>query len=192
MEPTATSGFIASSVESPLTEIQDFDRVMQNYWPRVLRFVMASVRDRDAAETLTQDCFWNAYRSRHTFRGESSLNTWLMQIAVNAVRKSARNRRLQFWRQVQHAAVDPSIISDRLPDRGISPEAKTLVNEQLRAVWEATSNLSERQRTVFLLRFMEGMDAPEIAAATGLTENAVKVHLFRAMRAVRKSMRKTE
>jgi RNA polymerase sigma-70 factor (ECF subfamily) len=59
-------------------------------------------------------------------------------------------------------------------------------------VWEATSNLSERQRTVFLLRFMEGMDKAEIAAATGLTENAVNVHLFRAMRAVRKSMRKTK
>jgi RNA polymerase sigma-70 factor (ECF subfamily) len=55
MEPTTTFGFIASGVESPTAEIQDFDRVMQLYWPRVLRFVMASVRDRDVAETLTQD-----------------------------------------------------------------------------------------------------------------------------------------
>ena len=85
-------------MESPTTEIQDFDRVMQLYWPRVLRFVMASVRDRDVAETLTQDCFWNAYRSRHTFRGDSSVNTWLMRIAVNSVRKFFRNRRLQFWK----------------------------------------------------------------------------------------------
>ena len=46
MEPTATFGFIASGMESPTTEIQDFNRVMQLYWPRVLRFVMASVRDR--------------------------------------------------------------------------------------------------------------------------------------------------
>lgn len=192
MEPTATFGFIASGMESPLTEIQDFDRVMQLYWPRVLRFIMASVRDRDAAETLTQDCFWSAYRSRQSFRGDSSLNTWLMQIAVNAVRKSARNRRLQFWRQVQHSAVDPSIIGDQLPDRGISPEASTLIHEQVRAVWEATTGLSERQRTVFLLRFMEDMNILEIAEAMGLTENAVNVHLFRAVRAVRKAMRKTE
>ena len=70
MEPTATFGFIASGMESPTTEIQDFDRVMQVYWPRVLRFVMASVRDRDAAETLTQECFWSAYRNRNSFRGE--------------------------------------------------------------------------------------------------------------------------
>ena len=53
MEPTITSGFIATGVENPVTEIQDFDRVVQFYWPRILRFVAASVRDRDVAETIT-------------------------------------------------------------------------------------------------------------------------------------------
>jgi RNA polymerase sigma-70 factor (ECF subfamily) len=194
MEPT-TFGYVisrASGMEGPIAEIQDFDRVMQHYWPRILRFVMASVRDRDIAETLTQDCFWSAYRSRNAFRGEASLNTWLMQIAVNAVRKFYRNRKLQFWRQVEHAAVDSSDISDRLPGREISPETRTLIHEQVRAVWDATKDLSERQRTVFLLRFMEDMDILEIAAATGLSESAVNVHLFRAVRRVRKSMRTTE
>jgi RNA polymerase sigma-70 factor (ECF subfamily) len=195
MEPTTTVGYVisrASGMEGPIAEIQDFDRVMQLYWPRILRFVMASVRDRDIAETLTQDCFWSAYRSRDSFRGDSSLNTWLMQIAVNAVRKFYRNRKLQFWRQVEHAAVDSSVISERLPDRHISPEARTLIHEQVRAVWDATKDLSERQRSVFLLRFMEDMDILEIAAATGLSESAVNVHLFRAVRRVRKSMRKIQ
>jgi len=188
MEPTTTFGFIASGMESPLTEIQDFDRVMQVYWPRVLRFVMASVRDRDAAETLTQDCFWNAYKYRDSFRGESSLNTWLMQIALNGVRKFIRNRRLQFWRQVQRSAVDSAEMGNWLPDKTISPEARALVDEKVRTVWNATKNLSDRQRTVFLLRFMEDMNTFEIAETTGMTENAVGVHLFRAVRAVRKSI----
>ena len=192
MEPTATSGFIAASMEKPVTEIRDFDRVVQLHWPRILRFVLASVRDRDAAETLTQDCFWNAYRNRNAFRGDSSLHTWLMRIAVNSVRKFVRNRRLQFWRQVQHSAVDAAAIGDWLPDRRISPEARALVNEQVQAVWDATRDLSARQRTVFLLRFMEDMDIPEIAEVTGLTENAVNVHLFRAVRAVRKLMGKSQ
>jgi RNA polymerase sigma-70 factor, ECF subfamily len=191
MEPTATSGFIATQVENPVTEIQDFDRVVQFYWPRILRFLMASVRDRDVAETLTQDCFWNAYRSRKAFRGDSSLHTWLMRIAINSVRKFARNRRLQFWRQVERSAVDPAAIGDWLPDRKISPEARALVNEQVQAIWDATAGLSDRQRTVFLLRFMEDMTIPEIAEASGLTENAVNVHLFRAVRAVRSCMGKS-
>jgi len=192
MEPTTTFGFVASGMESPTTEIQDFDRVMQLYWPRVLRFVMVSVRDRDVAETLTQDCFLNAYRSRHSFRGDSSVNTWLMRIAVNGVRKFFRNRRLQFWRQLQQSSVDASMMNELVGDRSISPETRTLVSEQVRAVWDATKNLSERQRTVFLLRFMEDMNILEIAAATGLTKGSVNVHLFRAVRAVRKSMGRTK
>src|SRR5689334_15455849 len=126
MEPAATFGFIASrasgasGMDSPTTELQDFDRVMEVYWPRVLRFVMASVRDRDVAETLTQDCFWNAYRSRDRFRGDSSVNTWLMRIAVNAVRKFLRNRRLQFWRQLQQSAVDTGVLNELVRDQSIS------------------------------------------------------------------------
>ena len=192
MEPTATSGFISERMANPVAEIQDFERVVELYWPRILRFVLASVRDRDVAETLTQDCFWNAYRNRMTFRGDSSLYTWLMRIAVHSVRKFARNRRLQFWRQVQHTAVDAAAIGDWLPDRRISPEARALVHEQVQAVWAATRDLSERQRTVFLLRFMEDMNVLEITEATGLTESAVNVHLFRAVRAVRKLMGKPQ
>ena len=191
MEPTATSGFIAASMENPVTEIQDFDRVVQFYWPRILRFVMASVRDRDVAETLTQDCFWNAYRNRKAFRGDSSLHTWLMRIAVNSVRKFARNRRLQFWRQAERSALDAATIGDWLPGREISPEARALINEQVQAVWNATTGLSGRQRTVFLLRFMEDLSIREIADASGLTENAVHVHLFRAVRSVRAVMGKS-
>jgi RNA polymerase sigma-70 factor (ECF subfamily) len=52
--------------------------------------------------------------------------------------------------------------------------------------------LSDRQRTVFLLRFMEEMTVREIVDATGLTENAVNVHLFRAVRAVRTRLGKSQ
>jgi RNA polymerase sigma-70 factor (ECF subfamily) len=188
MEPTITSGFVTTSMENPAAEIQDFDRVVQFYWPRILRFVLASVRDRDVAETLTQDCFWNAYRSRNTFRGDSALHTWLMRIANNSVRRYLRNRRFQFWRQVQQSAVEAAQVGNWLPDRKISPEARTVINQQVQAVWEATKDLSVRQRTIFLLRFMEEMSVLEIAEATGLSESTVNVHLFRAVRAVRRRL----
>src|ERR1017187_217383 len=56
------------------------------------------------------------------------------------------------------------------------------------AVWSVVKTLSERQRTVFLLRFVEDLDLLEIAEVTGLREGTVKVHLFRALEAVRKRM----
>ena len=177
---------MAATMENPATELDDFDRVVEQYWPRILRFTLASVHDADTAETLTQDCFWNAYRHRKSFRGESSLNTWLMRIAVNLVRDFSRNRRLQFWKKANRIAIDSNAVREWLPDRAISPEQRAAINEQVRAVWDATKTLSERQRTVFLLRFVEDMDIVEIAESTGLTENAVHVHLHRAVRAIRR------
>jgi RNA polymerase sigma-70 factor (ECF subfamily) len=186
MKPSTTSGFIALNMENPALEFENFDRLVEEYRPRVLRFLFASLRDIDLAETLAQDCFWNAYKSRSTFRGDCSVNTWLMRIAVNLVRNQAQSRRLQFWKTTQR---DSDAVQD-WPDRGISPEERAAVNEQVQAVWEATKTLSERQRTVFLLRYLEDLDIPEIAESTGLTENAVNVHLFRAVRTIRKRLGK--
>jgi len=192
MEPTATAEVIPLAFDDPIQEIQDFDRVVERYWPRILRFVLAAVQDSDVAETLTQDCFWKAYKARNSFRGESSLNTWLIRIAVNLVRDHARNRRFQFWKKAQRTTVDGATACDWLPDRSISPEERASINEQVQAVWDATRNLSERQRTVFLLRFVEDLNINEIAQASGLTENAVNVHLFRAVRAIRKQVKEPQ
>jgi len=186
MEPAATSELIAASMDTPIAEMADFDKIVELYWSRVFRFVLSSIRDRDAAETLTQDCFMKAYRARDRFRGDSSVITWLMRIAVNLVRDYGRNRRLQFWKWVRTSPVDTATIGDWIPDRGVSPEARAVLGNQIDAVWKATTNLSDRQRTVFVLRFVDDMDLLEIAAATGLTEGAVKVHLFRALQSIRK------
>jgi RNA polymerase sigma-70 factor, ECF subfamily len=187
MKPNATHGLIAVSMENPAAEIDDFEQLVQQYRTRVFRFVFASVHDMDLAETLTQDCFWNAYRHRKAFRGDCSINTWLMRIAVNLVRDQTRSRRFQFWRKASRVGTEEV---HAWPDQSISPEDRAAVTEQVQAVWEATKTLSERQRTVFLLRFIEDLEISEIAASTGLTENAVNVHLFRAVRGIRKRLGK--
>ena len=166
-------------------ELDDFDAVVRLHWLKVFRFALASLRDRHAAETLAQDCFFRAYKARGNFRGEASVSTWLMQIAVNLVRDHARDRRLQFWKRARLTAVDVNVAGRWIADRGASPEVAALMKEKVQAVWNATASLSERQRTVFLLRFVEDMDLLEIAAATGLKEGTVKAHLFRAVQAVR-------
>lgn len=177
-----------AEVERPASETGDFDATVRLHWPAVFRFVLASVRDRDAAGSLTQDCFLRAYRARERFRGDCAVRTWLMRIAVNLVRDYARNRRLQFWRRMRESAADMDSARQWIPDRDLSPEARASVKEQLQAVWEAAGRLPGRQRTVFLLRFVEDMDLLEIAAATGMKEGTVKVHLFRALQAVRERM----
>jgi RNA polymerase sigma-70 factor, ECF subfamily len=176
----------APVTEGPCPEgLDDFDALMRQHQPRIFRFLLASLRDRDAAENLTQDCFVRAYKAREQFRGSSSLSTWLMHIAANLVRDHEANGRLKFWRRRLSSDVDLNDISDWIPDQQKSPEALALAKEQVEAIWRAAGKLSERQRTVFLLRFVEDMDLLEIAAVTGMKEGTVKTHLFRAVQSLR-------
>jgi len=164
-------------------EIDDFDAVVRLHWPRVFRFALASLRDRDDAETLAQDCFFKAHKARSAFRGEASVGTWLMQIAVNLMRDRARDRKLRFWKSAVPAAPDFDP-----PDAASSPEAGAAARERIAVVWTAAQTLPERQRTVFLLRFVEDMDLLEIARVTGLSEGTVKTHLSRALHTIRQHM----
>ncbi len=163
----------------------EFARVVENHRLQIFRFLLASTRDVDLAETLTQECFLKAHRNWASFRGESSAMTWLMRIAINLQKDHWRNRRMQFWRQTRTNAVDLDEASDWLPSGESSQEQQLLAQERVKQVWKAVEGLSERQRTVFLLRFVEDMDLSEIAHTTGLSEGTVKAHLSRALARVR-------
>lgn len=164
---------------------QEFSTVVTTHRPQIFRFLLASTRDVDLAETLTQDCFLKAHRNWGSFRGESSAMTWLMRIAINLQKDHWRNRRMQFWRQTRTNAVDLDEASEWLPSGERSAEQRLLAREQVKRVWQSVKGLSERQRTVFLLRYVDEMELSEIAQATGLSEGTVKAHLSRALARVR-------
>jgi len=168
-----------------LLELADFDEVVRLYRPRIFRFLMASLGDRDLAESLTQDCFLKAYTARHQFRGDSSLATWLTRIALNLVRDHLRSRRMRFWQKTRDTALDIVDVSDWIPDAACSPEETCLQQERVREIWRSVEKLSRQQRTVFLLRFVEEMELSEIAETTGMNTSTVKSHLYRALRVVR-------
>src|SRR5689334_12834856 len=184
--PDPVSPEAASWDERPCPAgIEDFESLVVEQRPRIFRFLLASLRDRDAAENLTQDCFLKAYKARDQFRGGSSMGTWLMHIAANLVRDHETRGRLKFWRRNLRPEVELSDIGEWMSDSNKSPEAVALAKEQVEAIWRAAAGLSERQRTVFLLRFVEDMDVLEIAAITGMKEGTVKTHLFRAVQSLR-------
>jgi RNA polymerase sigma-70 factor (ECF subfamily) len=164
---------------------QDFTHVVSTHRPQIFRFLLASTRDVDLAETLTQECFLKAHRNWASFRGESSAMTWLMRIAINLQKDHWRNRRMQFWRQTRTNAVDLDEASEWLPSGESSQETALLARERVGQVWQAVEGLSERQRTVFLLRYVEELELSEIARTTGLSEGTVKAHLSRALARVR-------
>src|ERR1039457_2522657 len=149
---------------------QEFSRIVERHRPQIFRFLLASTRDVDLAETLTQECFLKAYRNWAGFRGESSALTWLMRIAINLQKDHWRNRRMQFWRQTQTNAVDLDEASEWLASGEGSAEKHLLAQEQVERVWASVKGLSERQRTVFLLRYVEEQEVSEVAEGPGLSE----------------------
>jgi RNA polymerase sigma-70 factor (ECF subfamily) len=115
--------------------------------------------------------------------------TWLMRIAINLQKDHWRNRRMQFWRSTRTNAIDLDEASEWLPSGERTAEQQILAREQVAQVWNVVANLSERQRTVFLLRYVEERELSEIAQTTGLSEGTVKAHLSRALGKVRAELR---
>ena len=171
---------LGGDLESPA-----FESLVRLYRPRIFRFALGSLRDVDAAEMVTQDCFLRAYQARERFRQECSLQTWLMRIAANLIRDHARNRRLQFWKRASRTAQPADVAAHVIADGGRSPEEQALLREQVAAIWKSADRLPRKQRMVFLLRFVEDMELLEIAAVADMKEGTVKTHLFRALRTVR-------
>lgn len=167
--------------------MSDFDALVSEYRPRIFRFILASLRNRESAENLTQECFVKAYRARAQFRGVASISTWLLQIAANLVRDHESSGRLKFWRRALRG-VDLRDVMDVIPDRQLSPESMISVKQEVEAIWRVAASLSERQRTVLLLRFVEDMNLLEIVEVTGMKLGTVKTHLFRALESVRAAL----
>ncbi len=161
------------------------------YSQRIFRFVFTSVRDRELAEQITQDTFLRAWTAREQFRGDCSPATWLTRIALNLVRDHTRTGRFKFWQTVGRTSVDATEFASFIPDPVTSAESALIAQQQVGEIWKTVAELSERQRTVFLLRFVEELELVDIAEITGMPMSTVKTHLYRGLAIVRARHQKT-
>ena len=173
------------SSEKAASPFDDLATIHALYEPRIFRFLLMSTRDRDLALTLTQETFLKVWTARASFRGDCAVATWITRIALNLLRSHTRSETFRFWKRVAVTAVDATDISSRLPHSGRSAEQLLIAHESLAHVWEAVEQLTPRQRTVFLLRFVEELELTEIAATMNLPLPTVKTHLYRGLDRIR-------
>lgn len=184
-----TAGAAAAAARLELSGLEDFDAVVTAHQRRIYRVLLGMLRNPDAAETLTQECFLRAYQRRASYRGEASVATWLVGIAVNLARDHARSRRAGFWRKLFANGRDAAEVGETMADSRATPEQELLAQEGGRAVWKAAARLPAKQRAVFLLRFAEEMSLEEIAVALGVRTGTVKSHLSRAVVTMRRALK---
>ena len=179
--PLATEG-------RAISELDDIDLLVKTYRARLLRFVTFSTGDADLAETITQDCLLKAWNARHTFRGDTSVNTWLTSIADNLIRDHQRTRKFKFWRQAKSTALDVTDVASFVAVPESTQETKLIAREQVARLSGIIATLSPNQRAVFLMKFSDEMDLPDIADVMKMPVNTVKTHLHRALKAVRSQL----
>jgi RNA polymerase sigma-70 factor (ECF subfamily) len=160
----------------------NFECIVTRHQRQIYRILFYMVRDADVADTLTQECFMRAFRKRNSFRGESNLATWLVRIAMNLAHDHNRCRRWAFWRRLQRT---DRMELTRVRDARLSPEHALLNRELMEGIQSAVEKLSDRQRSVFLLRYVEDMPLEAIAGVMDLKLGTVKSHLFRAVATVK-------
>jgi RNA polymerase sigma-70 factor, ECF subfamily len=148
--------------------------------------------DRDEALDLSQEVFLRVFRTIQGFRGQSALKTWIYRIVIN----QARNRQ-RFWRrrhrseQVsldQHVAEHGELTQ---PGDGTSPERVLARKELASRLWSALNDLPFDQRTVIVLREIDGLSYEDIAFSLGVAVGTVKSRLTRARQALRLQLRES-
>ncbi len=160
-----------------------FDAIYRDYYARIRRY-LARLVGMGEAEDLTQEVFLKISRSLDSFRGESSIATWVYRIATNAAIDRVRSP--AYRSRVSSAPVEESREADEVvaaaEDRVFSAEEDAIRREMSGCVQDLMTQLPENYRTVLVLSEIEGMKNSEIAEVLGLSLETVKIRLHRARR----------
>ena len=152
---------------------------------RAVRIAYQYLRDAHDADEAVQDAFVKVFTHITSYREDLPFEVWFTRILVNAcldLRKS-RSRRLR-WAVPMSATNEVAPAEPTAPDP--SPEQRLVSRERATEITAAVDSLPDRQRTVFTLCHVAEQTTAEVSQALGLSEATVRVHLFRAVRKLRR------
>ena len=192
-QPRAADTAMAATVKALLSaghaaQARDqFGDLVALHQSRGTRIAYHYLRDAAEADEAVQDAFVKAFVHLSLFRDDLSFEVWFTRILVNGCldRLKARARRNR-WIVPQSGLAGGQDVAARQASTEPSPEAMLLRRERQVRVLAAIDRLPQRQRTVVLLMQIEGYNTSEVSAITRLRESTIRVHLFRALRALRK------
>jgi RNA polymerase sigma-70 factor (ECF subfamily) len=170
-------------------EREAFELLVERYKHKAYRIAFHFTRQREEAKDISQEAFLRAYTHLNSFDGRSSFYTWFYRIVVNLCLDHRRKKRFS-WLSLDQGGKNaaPEVGSIGLTDSAPSPEQQVAADELSRRASVALDKLPPKQRTVFILRNHQGLSIREIAEVVRSSEGTVKVHLHRAVAALRKAL----
>ncbi len=172
-------------------DVQAFRLLVEKYQGRNYGVAYGILRNREDALEVSQEAFIKAYRSIRGFRGKSSFGTWLFRIttnkAIDFIRRNKKHRNLEErdWNRTL-------IPSNEVTGRGehTRDPRDLLVDKELRNTLELAMNqLSPKQRTVIVLREVEGLSYDEISKTLGCPKGTVMSRLHGARARLREILK---
>ena len=168
----------------------DFEAWVAKEQKRIFLLCLRLLRNRDEADSTTQDVFVEAYRALGK-RGGSAIQEpakWLTRVACNTCCDRLRSKRWLFW-QRHSSNADGDALLRLTPASGLNQEDAAAARDIRQRLERALERLSVRQRAVFLLRHEEDHSFDEIAGIMGLDAGTVKAHMARAIKKLREELR---
>lgn len=151
-----------------------FGELVEAYQPRLRRFFMnLTLGDEYLSDDLAQETFIKAYIELRSFRGMSRFGTWLFRIGYNE---------FYSYKRSEHATTD----LDHAPERASSPVDSSEISIDVKV---AMAQLSEIERTVVTLFYIDDMPVKQIATITGLNQSTLRSHLHRAKEKMAKTLK---
>jgi RNA polymerase sigma-70 factor (ECF subfamily) len=157
-------------------ESSAFGLLYDQYQPKIYRFVLFKVGQREEAEDLTHEVFVSAWQNIRNYRDFGfPFSSWLYQIARNRIIDHYRTKKIT----ASIDAIDP--------DYFVAPASASFALEEkleVERVRRALANLKPEYQDIIIMRFIEELSIKEAASALGKTEGAVKLLQHRAMKAL--------
>lgn len=158
---------------------KSFEVLFRRFRPRIERFLARRVFSPEERLDLTQTIFLRIYQGLEGYRGEGSLEGWVLQIAFNVYRKW-RDRQPGGWQAVPEVSVEDASGAPEPAAAASSALDEIVREERLEALRKAIGELPPKQRLCMELRVYQERSVQEIAVALRISPETVKAHLFQA------------
>lgn len=177
-----------SAVERARSGDSDAFRLLVEQHSRaVFRLAFRMTGNEQDAEDVVQETFLRAYRQLDKYEARSSFSTWLYRIASNYSLDLIRTRKRHEDKR-ERGKADERDILQTIPVNAPGPDRIAHSNQVQARVNEALDELSDQERTAFVLRHFEGLSIDEIGETLGTGTNATKHSIFRAVQKLRRSL----
>lgn len=166
-----------------------FDVLVARYQARAYRVAWSLLRNAEDARDVSQEAFIRVWEAAERFRGDARFSTWFYRILVNVCLD--HKRRGRWWTRLVARDADRDAeesLVERQPAPGPDPGDQASEAQTMMRLWNAVHQLSAQQRAAVILYAQEHLSTAEIADVLRVAEPTVRVHLHRAVAALRKEL----